>query len=84
MIGQMVGLQWYDASSKTLEEKAKTAMAQYKHKIGKSALICLVSIKDADGADFDALSKACGVPVRSVTILPKHHLWVGEEVEVQA
>jgi hypothetical protein len=83
MIG-MVGMQWFDEDSrKELTEKVRQAMEYYQKKYGKRALIVLVSAKNSDGVDFEKLSKDFTVIVKPSSLLPVHHLWIGEETAEQ-
>lgn len=81
---QMVGIQFYENDSSTsLEQKIKTVQELHRKKVGLSAKICLVSVKNADGVNFAELSKACGLVVKPTRTLPIHHLWIGEEREME-
>lgn len=85
MIPQMIGIQFFDNDPRTsLEQKVKTVQELHRKKVGLGAKICLVSVKNADGVDFEKLSKVCGLVVKPTRILPIHHLWVGEEKEAPA
>lgn len=82
---QMVGLLLFENDPRTsLEQKVKTAQELHKKKVGLSAKICLVSEKNAEGVDFSKLSKDCGLMVKPTRIVPVHHLWIGEEKEMQS
>lgn len=81
MIG-MIGLQWYDGSSRPFEVRLLAALAHYQNKFKKAAEVCLVNPKDADGQDLDAISKSCGVTVRAVRQVIVSHFWMGVETEM--
>lgn len=84
MIPQMIGIQIYDNDPRTsLAQKVSAAQELHTKKVGLGAQICLVSWKNADGVDFDQVSKTCGVVVKPSRLLPIHHLWIGDEKEVQ-
>ena len=84
MIPQMIGIQFYENDPRTtLEQKINGAQELHRKKAGLDAKICLVSVKNAEGVDFPKLSKACGLIVKPTRLLPIHHLWLGEEKEMQ-
>jgi len=82
---QMIGIQFFDNDPRTsLEQKVKSVQELHRKKVGLGAKICLVSEKNAEGVDFTALSKVCGLVVKPTRILPVHHLWIGEEKDLPA
>jgi len=84
MIG-MDGWQWYDNDPrKTFEARTLTALAQYQNKFKKTAQVCLVNPKDAEGQNLDAISKSCGVTVRAARQVLPGHFWAGVETEIEA
>lgn len=84
MTQMMVGIQLYENDARTsLEQKVNAAKELHRKKAGFDAKICLVSEKNAEGVDFAQVSKACGLIVKPTRLLPIHHLWIGEEKEIQ-
>lgn len=81
---QMIGVLIFENDPHTsLEQKVNAAQELHMKKVGLGAKICLVSEKNAEGVDFAQLSKACGLVVKPTRLLPVHHLWIGEEKEMQ-
>jgi hypothetical protein len=81
---QMIGVLIFENDPRTsLEHKVNAAQELHRKKAGLGAKICLVSEKNAEGVDFAQLSKACRLVVKPTRLLPVHHLWIGEEKEMQ-